>query len=106
GGAAAARSGALPTARLPPIVATVISAAIAGTATTVTRCALRILSSLDGVGWSTTHGAARIDLTRSGRRRDSEPVDDNDVIRAAPLLEARGIQKHFGHVVALAEGNF
>jgi simple sugar transport system ATP-binding protein len=26
--------------------------------------------------------------------------------QAAPLLEARGIQKHFGHVVALAEGNF
>jgi ABC-type sugar transport system ATPase subunit len=24
----------------------------------------------------------------------------------APLLEARGIQKHFGHVVALHEGNF
>jgi ABC-type sugar transport system ATPase subunit len=24
----------------------------------------------------------------------------------APLLEARGIQKHFGHVVALQEGNF
>jgi ABC-type sugar transport system ATPase subunit len=33
-------------------------------------------------------------------------VDDNAVIRAEPLLEARGIQKRFGHVVALAEGNF
>jgi len=33
-------------------------------------------------------------------------VHDNDVIGAEPLLEARGIQKRFGHVVALAEGTF
>ena len=37
-------------------------------------------------------------------------MDDNDVIpsagKAAPLLETRDVQKHFGRVVALREGNF
>ena len=45
--------------------------------------------------------------------RDSHAVDDNDVILTMtkpspppPLLEARNVQKHFGRVDALREGNF
>ena len=34
--------------------------------------------------------------------RSSQPVTDSP----GPLLEARGIEKRFGHVVALAQGNF
>jgi simple sugar transport system ATP-binding protein len=52
-------------------------------------------------------------LTSGNAFRDDHLVDDNDVItpvtaasESAALLEARGVQKHFGHVVALREGTF
>jgi ABC-type sugar transport system ATPase subunit len=52
-------------------------------------------------------------LTPALRVRDSHGADDNDVIspvtppsEPVALLEARRVQKHFGHVVALREGNF
>jgi ABC-type sugar transport system ATPase subunit len=42
-------------------------------------------------------------LTNSAGCEIVAPVNDNAVI---PLLEARGVHKHFGRVVALREGNF
>jgi simple sugar transport system ATP-binding protein len=52
-------------------------------------------------------------LTPALRVRDSHCADDDDVIPPVTppsgpvaLLEARRVQKHFGHVVALREGNF
>ena len=52
-------------------------------------------------------------MTPALRVRDSHGADDIDVIppvtppsEPVALLEARRVQKHFGHVVALREGNF
>src|SRR5262249_40646355 len=53
-------------------------------------------------------------LDSPGAVRDSPRADDNDVISdrmtapspSTPLLEARNVEKHFGRVVALREGNF
>ena len=68
--------------------------------------------------WKATHTASmspRPDFPLDARAaaRDSHAVDDNDVISTMtkpspppPLLEARNVQKHFGRVVALREGNF
>ena len=52
-------------------------------------------------------------MTPALRVRDSRGADDNNVIppvtppsEPVALLEARRVQKHFGHVIALREGNF